>query len=162
MGTADLLLTLPVSDLQVILGKFLAGLTLITITVFLEFPLLILTVYLGDVDPGPVIGGTLGAVFLGGAYLAIGLFLSTLTDNQIIAFILAVVTCFALFIVGESLVLITAPSSLAPVLRTLGLGAHFESMGRGVIDSRDVIYYLVVVGFFLHLTRLSLAERRWA
>ena len=162
MRTAELLMTLPVRDEEVILGKFFAGLTLITLTVLLEFPLLLLTVYLGDVDPGPVVGGVLGAVFLGGAYLSIGLFLSTLTDNQIVAFILAVVACFALFIVGESLVLITAPASVAPLLRSLGLGAHFESMGRGVIDSRDVIYYLLVVGFFLHLTRLSLGERRWA
>jgi ABC-2 type transport system permease protein len=162
MGTAELLLTLPVRDEEVILGKFLAGLTLITITVLLEFPLLLLTIHLGDVDPGPVIGGTLGSVFLGGAYLAIGLFLSTLTDNQIVAFILGVVACFALFIIGESLVLITAPSSVAPLLRSLGLGVHFESMGRGVIDSRDVIYYFLVIGFFLYLTRLSLSERRWA
>jgi ABC-2 type transport system permease protein len=162
MGTAELLLTFPVKDEAVILGKFLAGLTLVSITVLLEFPLLILTAKLGNVDPGPIIGGTLGAIFLGGAYLAIGLFLSSMTDNQIVAFILGVVGCFILFIIGESLVLITAPPSLAPILRSLGLGAHFESMGRGVIDTRDVIYYLLVVAFFLHLTRLSLAERRWA
>jgi len=162
MGTAELLLTFPVKDEAVILGKFLAGLTLITLTVLLEFPLLLLTSHLGNVDPGPVIGGTLGAIFLGGAYLAIGLFLSSMTDNQIVAFILGVVGCFTLFIIGESLVLITAPPTLAPVLRSLGLGAHFESMGRGVVDTRDVIYYLLVVAFFLHLTRLSLAERRWA
>jgi ABC-2 type transport system permease protein len=162
MGTAELLLTFPVKDEAVILGKFLAGLTLVSITVLLEFPLLLLTAHLGNVDPGPVIGGTLGAIFLGGAYLAIGLFFSSVTDNQIVAFILGVVGCFTLFIIGESLVLITAPPSLAPVLRSLGLGAHFESMGRGVIDTRDVIYYLLVVAFFLHLTRLSLAERRWA
>ena len=162
MGTAELLLTFPVKDEAVILGKFLAGLSLITLTVLLQFPLLILTSRLGNVDPGPVIGGTLGAIFLGGAYLAIGLFLSSVTDNQIVAFILGVVVCFILFIIGESLVLITAPASVAPILHSLGLGAHFESMGRGVIDSRDVIYYFLVVAFFLHLTRLSLAERRWA
>jgi ABC-2 type transport system permease protein len=101
-------------------------------------------------------------VFLGGAYLAIGLFLSAVTDNQIVAFILGVVVCFALFIVGENLVLITAPSSVAPLLRSLGLGAHFESMGRGVIDSRDVVYYLSVIVFFLYLNRLAVRERRWA
>ncbi len=162
MGTAELLLTYPARDEAVILGKFLAGLTLITLTVLLQFPLLLLTSHLGSVDPGPVIGGTLGAIFLGGAYLAIGFFLSSVTDNQIVAFILGVVACFTLFIIGENLVLITAPASLAPVFRSLGLGAHFESMGRGVIDSRDVIYYLLVVAFFLHLTRLSLAARRWA
>jgi len=162
LGTAELLLTLPVRDEEIILGKFLAGLTLVVLTVVLEFPLLLLTAYLGDIDPGPVVGGALGAVFLGGAYLAIGLFLSAVTDNQIVAFILGVVVCFALFIVGENLVLITAPSSVAPLLRSLGLGAHFESMGRGVIDSRDVVYYLSVIVFFLYLNRLAVRERRWA
>jgi len=162
LGTAELLLTLPVRDEGVILGKYLAGLTLLAITVLLEFPLVLLTAYLGDLDPGPVIGGFVGSLFLGGAYLAIGVFLSSITDNQIVAFILGVVVCFALFIVGESIVLITAPSSIAPLLRNLGLGAHFQSMGRGVIDSRDVIYYLSVIAFFLHLNRLALAGRRWA
>ncbi len=162
LGTVELLMTLPVRDEEVILGKFLAGLTLITLTVILEFPLVAITAKLGDVDPGPVIGGVVGAILLGGAYLAIGLFISALTENQIVAFILGVVACFALFIVGESLVLVTAPSSLAPLLSYLGLGAHFESIGRGVIDSRDVIYYLSVSGFFLYLNRLALAGRRWA
>lgn len=162
LKTAELLLTLPVRDEQVILGKFLAGLTLIAITVLLEFPLVILTAQLGDVDPGPVVGGFVGSLFLGGAYLSIGLFLSSLTDNQIVAFILGVVVCFAFFIVGENLVLVTAPASLAPLLQSLGLGAHFQSIGRGVIDSRDVVYYLSVIVFFLFLNRLSLVERKWA
>lgn len=162
LDTVELLLTLPVRDEQVILGKFLAGLTLIALTVLLEFPLLVLTARLGDVDPGPVVGGFVGSLFLGGAYLSIGLFLSSVTDNQIVAFILGVVACFALFIVGENLVLITAPSSIAPLLRNLGLGAHFQSIGRGVIDSRDVVYYLSVIVFFLFLNRVALAERKWA
>jgi gliding motility-associated transport system permease protein len=161
-GTAELLLTLPVNDEQIILGKYLAGLTLVTLAVFLEFPLVILTASLGDLDFGPVIGGFLGSIFLGGAYLAIGLFLSSITSNQIVAFILGVVVSFGLFIVGESLVLATAPSAIAPLLRDLGLGAHFDSIGRGVIDTRDVIYYLSVILFFLYLNRLSLKERRWA
>src|SRR5262245_10802123 len=150
-GTAELLLTLPVKDEQIILGKYLAGLTLVTLAVFLEFPLVILTARLGDLDPGPVIGGFLGSIFLGGAYLAIGLFLSSITSNQIVAFILGVVVSFALFIVGENLVLVTAPPAIAPLLRNLGLGAHFESIGRGVIDTRDVIYYVSVIAFFLYL-----------
>jgi len=73
-----------------------------------------------------------------------------------------VVACFALFIVGENIVLYAAPSAIAPLLRFLGLGSHFESIGRGVIDSRDVIYYLSVILFFLFLNRVSLAGRRWA
>ena len=161
-GTAELLLTLPVKDEQIILGKYLAGLTLVTLAVFLEFPLVILTARLGDLDFGPVIGGFLGSIFLGGAYLAIGLFLSSITSNQIVAFILGVVASVALFLVGEIIVLVTAPPAFAPLLRNLGLGAHFDSIGRGVIDTRDVIYYLSVIAFFLYLNRLTLRERRWA
>ena len=162
LGTLELLMTLPVRDEEVILGKFLAGLSLITMTVLLAFPLVLVTARLGDIDMGPVIGGFVGSVFLGGAYLAIGLFISSLTENQIVAFILGVVACFALFIVGENMVLFAAPASLAPLLHWLGLGAHFQSIGRGVIDSRDVLYYLTVIGFFLYLNRVSLAGRRWA
>ncbi len=162
MGTAEILLTLPVRDGEVIVGKFLAGLTLVSLTVLLEFPLVLLTAYLGNLDPGPVIGGFLGSVFLGAAYLAIGMFISSLTENQIIAFIVGVVACFALFIIGENFVLLTAPTSIAPLLRSLGLGAHFESIGRGVIDSRDVIYYVSVTAFFLFLNQQVLSGRRWA
>ena len=162
LGTLELLMTLPVRDGEVIAGKFLAGLSLITLTVFLGFPLVIITAALGDLDPGPVWGGFLGAILLGGAYLAIGLFVSSLTDNQIIAFIVSVVVCFLLFIVGEPLVLINAPRSLAPLFSFLGLGAHFQSISRGVIDSRDVIYYLSIIAFFLMLNRVSLEGRRWA
>jgi ABC-2 type transport system permease protein len=162
MGTVELLMTLPVTDGQVVAGKFLAGLSLVGLSVLLAFPLVLVTAHLGDLDPGPVIGGLVGAVLLGGAYLAIGLFASSLTENQIVAFILGVVLCFALFIVGESFVIFAAPASLAPLMQWLGLGAHFESISRGVIDSRDVIYYLSVIGFFLFLNRLVLAGRKWA
>ena len=162
MGTLELLMTLPVRDGEVITGKFLAGLSLVAGTVLLAFPLAGITAYLGDPDVGPIIGGFVGAILLGGAYLAIGMFISSLTENQIVAFIVGVVVCFLMFIAGEAFVLFNAPAGLAPLLRFIGLGAHFESISRGVIDSRDVIYYLSVIVFFLFLNKLSLEGRRWA
>jgi ABC-2 type transport system permease protein len=98
---------------------------------------------------------------MGGAYLAIGLFVSSLTKNQIVAFIIGIVTCFALLIVGEDIVLMSAPSVVVPLFTYLGLGTHFESISRGVIDSRDLIYYLSVIGFFLFLNTLALESRKW-
>ena len=94
-------------------------------------------------------------------YLAIGLFASSLTENQIVAFIVGVFLTFVLFIIGEDFVLVAVPSFLAPVFSFLGLGTHFSSIGRGVIDSRDVIYYLSVIFFFLYLNVQRLESRRW-
>ena len=83
----------------------------------------------------------MGSLFLAGAYLALGLFMSALTRNQIIAFILGLVACFAAFIIGSNFVLLAAPSALVPLLQFLSLGSHFENIARGVVDSKDVIYY---------------------
>ena len=117
---------------------------------------------LGNPDWGPIIGSYLGAVLLGGAYLAIGLFISSLTENQIVAFIISVVVCFLLFIIGEDIVLYSVPVWLRPFCQSLGLGAHFDSVGRGVIDSRDIIFYFSLIGFFLYLNVRSIEQRSWA
>ncbi len=97
---------------------------------------------------------------MGGAYLSIGMFASSLNENQIVAFILGVVICFGLFMIGESFVLIRLPGSWSTLFQFLGLGAHFRSIGRGVIDSRDVLYYLSVMTFFLFLNLRSLESRK--
>jgi ABC-2 type transport system permease protein len=162
LGTMELLMTLPVTDTQVVLGKFLASLAFLTIAIALTFPLAIMVEALGNPDWGPIIGGYLGVLLLGGAYLAIGLYISSLTENQIVAFILSVVVCFILFIIGEDLILFALPEWIRPVGQALGLGAHFDSIGRGVIDSRDVIFYLSVIGFFLYLNVRSIERRAWA
>jgi ABC-2 type transport system permease protein len=161
LGTVEVLMTLPLRDWEAILGKFLAGLTLIVISLLLSFTLPAVVAYLGDPDTGPIVGGYIGTILMGAAYLAIGLFASTLTENQIIAFIIGVVFCFAMLIVGEEIVLFSAPGFLAPILRYLGLAAHFSSIGRGVLDSRDIIYYLSVIGFFLYLSVHIVQGRRW-
>ena len=161
IGTIEVLMTLPVRNYEVVLGKFLASFSFVMITLALSFSLPLTLFFLGDVDSGPIIGGYVGACFLGGAFLAIGLFVSNLAENQIVAFIIAALLSFALFIIGEDLVLATLPNSLVPTFSFLGLGKHFVSLQRGVLDSRDVIYYISVIGFFLFLNTQSLESRKW-
>ncbi len=159
--TLELLLTWPVSDVEVVVGKFLACFVFLTIAILLSVTIPITILILGKPDIGPIIGGYLGAILMGAAYLAIGLWVSSHTENQIIAFILGVVATFMLFILGNPFVTMAAPSWLVPVLDYIGLGSHFESIQRGVVDSRDILYYLSVVVFFLFLNVQSLGSRKW-
>ena len=160
-GTLELLMTFPVKDRDVVLGKYLASLLFLTITVLLSFSIPLTISILGDPDGGPILGSYVGTILMGAAYLAIGLFLSSLTENQIIAFILGVAGCFLLFIVGEEFILSTLPQALVPLFKFLGLGTHFDSISRGVLDSRDILYYVSVVVFFLYLNVRSLESRKW-
>lgn len=161
LGTDEILLTFPASEGGLVVGKFLAGLAFLALAVGLTFPLPIVVSLLGNPDPGPMIGGYIGLLLLGAAYLSIGLFASSITENQIVAFIVGISLSFALFIVGEDIVLIAAPSWLAPVLRYLGLGQHFASIARGVIDTRDLVYYGSVVALFLSLNVRAIQNRKW-
>jgi ABC-2 type transport system permease protein len=160
MGTLEILMTLPVKDYEIVVGKFLSGFCFLVVSLLLTFPLPITMLLVGQPDLGPIWGGYLGACLLGGAYLAIGLFASSLTENQIVAFIVAILFCFGLLIVGETFVLLNVPAALVPVCSFLGLGAHFESIGRGVVDSRDILYYLSVIGFFLFLNQVAIESRK--
>jgi ABC-2 type transport system permease protein len=162
LGTIEVLMTLPVNDYEVIIGKYLAAYLFLALTILLSISLPITLVILGGTDLGPIIGGYLGALLMGGAYLAIGLFASSLSENQIVAFILGIAFCFGLFIIGENFVLMAIPARFAALFSYLGLGTHFESIGRGVIDTRDIIYYLSVIGFFIFLNIRSLESRKWS
>ena len=161
LGTMEILMTLPLKDHEVVLGKFFSSFLFMVTAVLLTFPLPLTVYVLGNPDTGTIIGGYLGACLMGGAYLAIGLFISSLTKNQIVAFIISIVTCFALLVIGEDFVLMSTPNMLAPIFTYLGLGAHFESISRGVIDSRDLIYYFSLIGFFLFLNILTIESRKW-
>ncbi len=161
LGTLEVLMTFPVRERDAVLAKFLAAFAFLAITLCLTLSLPLTVLIVGSPDPGPIWGGYLGACLMGGAYLAIGLFASSLTENQIVAFILAIVLCFALLVIGEDVVLFSMPAALVPACSWLGLGAHFESIGRGVVDSRDILYYLTVTGFFLFLNQLALESRKW-
>ena len=161
LGTIELLMTLPLKDYEIVLGKFFAAFLFLTITILLTITLPFTLFYLGQPDLGPIIGGYIGALFMGAAYLSIGLFISCLTENQIIAFIVSVFACFTLFIIGEPIVITALPGWLAEIFSFLGLGAHFKSIGRGVLDSRDIIYYLSVITFFLFLNTRFIESRKW-
>jgi ABC-2 type transport system permease protein len=160
-GTIEFLLTLPITTWQAVLAKFFGALVFIIIALALTFTIPFSISFLGHMDFGPMIGSYLGAIFLAGAYLALGLFISALTRNQIIAFVLGLVACFAAFIIGSGFVLLAAPAAIAPLLAFLGLGTHFDSIARGVIDSKDVIYYLSFIFLFLWLNAEIIQKRSW-
>jgi len=160
-GTIEFLLTLPVTDWQVVLSKFLGALFFIFIALALTLTIPVSLIFMGDIDMGPVIGGYLGALFLAGSYLALGLFISSLTKNQIIAFVLGLVACFVVFIVGTDFVLNQAPQFALATMKFLGLGSHFANVSRGVIDSKDVIYYLSFIFIFLWLNVRVVEKRGW-
>jgi ABC-2 type transport system permease protein len=145
--------------LEVVLGKFLAGMTMLGSIVGMTLFYAITVAALGPVDRGPVITGYLGLLLMGGSYVAIGVMASSLTRNQIVAFILAFAISFALFIFGQ--VVQFAPDWLAPVLSYLSMGNHFESFSRGIVDSRDVLFYLSLMAVALVIATASLESRKW-
>jgi ABC-2 type transport system permease protein len=161
MGTLEVLLTLPVQEKEVVLGKFIASFVFLLVMLALTFNIPLLVGFLGDPDWGMIICGYLGCLLMGASYLAIGLFASALSDNQIVAFILAIAICTAMLIVGEWFFLILVPDIFVPIFNYLGLGTHFESMGRGVIDTRDLLYYISVIGVFLYLNVYTVENRNW-
>ena len=159
-GTLEVLLTWPVRESEAVFGKFLAGLGQLAVSLAGTFPIALTLFVLGNPDRGPVLAGYLGLVLFGAAGLAVGSYASALTENQIVAYIAGVAMTFALFVAGEDFVLMTAPGFLVPLLSGLGLGAHYWSIGRGVVDSRDLLYFAAVVFFFLYMTVRRLQARR--
>jgi ABC-2 type transport system permease protein len=161
-GTLEILLTLPVSPLCLVVGKFLAVMTLVLVALGVTVFLPITVSMLGNLDWGPVFGGYLAAVLLAAAYAAIGLFVSSRTDNQIVAFILAALLCGLFYLVGSPGLTDFFSEGVAEVLRAIGSGSRFESIQRGVVDLRDLVYYLSLTGIFLTLNVLSLESKRWS
>lgn len=162
LGTAELLLTFPVRDWEVVMGKFLAGFAFLTVAVLLTLPLAGTIIWLGNPDDGAMVAGYLGSILVGATYLAIGLWVSSLTQNQIVAFLISIIICFFLYIIGIPPILAALPDWLVPFVANLSLGGHYDSMGRGVIDSRDILYYISIIFFFLFLNVQSIASRRWS
>jgi ABC-2 type transport system permease protein len=157
-GTIELLKTKPVSDWQIVLGKFVASLLLV-ITAIIPTFIYVYTVYklgnpIGNIDFGSTIGSYIGLLFLAAAYTSIGLFTSTLSKNQIVAFILGIFITFFLFFGFDAIATSFGNSSLT--IKNLGINEHFKSISRGVIDTRDLIYFLSVTIFFLFITKTRL------
>jgi ABC-2 type transport system permease protein len=161
-GTLESLLTAPVNPSRLILGKFMAALGLVALALALTLPLTITVAILGPLDWGPVIGGYVATLFLAAAYVAIGLYMSVRTDNPIVALILTAAVCGLFYLVGSDLLTNLFGHDIAGVMRLLGTGSRFESITRGVLDARDLYYYVSIVGLFLLLNRLSLERLRWA
>src|SRR5512147_265345 len=161
-GTQEMLLTLPVRPAQLVIGKFLAVMTMVLIALILTLPLPITVASLGNLDWGPVLGGYLAALLLAAAYSAIGLFVSSRTDNQIVALILTVLLAGLFFLIGTGGVIDFIGANLADLFRAIGTGSRFESIERGVIDVRDLVYYISLTTFFLLLNVVALDAKRWS
>ena len=157
-GTLDLLLTRSITPQQVVTGKFLACLALLFLTLLSTMPYYATVAMLGPVDHGPVVCGYLGLLLMSASYLALGIFASSLTDNQITAYILALVF-MAVFHFGTSVVAANLTGTVGQVFRYLSTDVHFSSLGRGVIDSRDLIYYLSLTAIGLKFAGHELARR---
>jgi len=157
VGSYEILITMPVTFLDIILGKFLASVLFVSaiLAPTLAYPVFIS--FLGQLDWGPVVGGYVGAVLLSAAYSAIGLFASSLTRNQIIAFIIGTVVCFSLTLIDKMLFFF--PQSLVGIIGYLGADFHFQNISKGIIDSRDIVYFLSVIFIGLYCTHLALQEK---
>jgi len=165
-GTIELLLTLPVTLWQAVLGKFLAAWGFIAIALVLTFPIWLTVNYLGDPDNGVILASYLGSLLMAGAFLAIGSCISAATRNQVIAFILTVVTCFLLLLAGFPMVLdffrAFAPQGLVDAIAGLSFLTHFASIGKGVVDLRDIIYFVLMIAVWLYATAVVIDMKKAA
>lgn len=163
-GSVELLLTLPITVPQAVLGKFFAAWTFLGIALLLTFPLPAAIFYLGRPDPGLIAAGYLGALLMAGGFLAIGSFFSTLTKNQVISFILSVVACGILVYAGMPSTLEYLSTSISPALlslvENLSFQIHFESIQRGVIEVKDLAYFVILIAAWVYASMLVLEERK--
>ncbi len=160
-GTLELLITAPVRPLVLVLGKFFGGLGLVLVALSLTLPLPLSVAFLGPLDWGPVFGGYLAGVFLAAAYLSIGLWVSARTDNAIVALIGTVVVCGIFYLLGSDVLTALVGHRGGEILQLLGAGSRFDAITRGVIDLRDLYFYLSIVGVFLALNLFTLERLRW-
>ena len=164
-GTIELILTKPLTDMQIVMAKFYAGFLLVVFSLLPTLVYFFSVYYLGlpkgNIDLGGMWGSYIGLLFLGASFVAIGLFASTLSDNQIISFILAVFLCGFLYIGFEFIYSLDLFGQADLLIKSLGINSHYLSMSRGVIDTRDVIYFLGVIVLFILLSKNSLERRKW-
>lgn len=164
-GTMELLLTKPLSDMSIIWSKFSAGFVLVLLSI-LPTLLYYYSIYqlgnpMGNIDSGGAFGSYIGLLFLGSSYVAIGVFASSLTDNQIISFLISLFLCFFFYIGFEEIAGLEVFNNADLLIKGLGINEHYSSISRGVVDSRDVIYFLGLILIFAQATRLVLQSRKW-
>ena len=159
-GSVELLMTLPVTPWQAVLGKFLAAWAFTGIALFLTFPIWITVNYLGDPDNGAILAGYIGSLLMAGGFLAIGSCLSATTRNQVIAFVITVVVCFVFLFSGFQVVLDLfsgwAPQAIVDGIASLSFLTHFRDISKGVLDFRDLVYFALVIGTFLFANTIVL------
>jgi len=163
-GTMELLLTMPVATWQAIVAKFVASWLFLAIALLLTFPLVITVNWLGDPDNGVILAGYVGCFLLAGAFLSVACFTSALTRNQVIAFILALVLCLLLILCGftpvTSLLARWAPQALVETVAAFSVLTHFEGFQKGVLDSRDLIFFFSIMAFALFTTGVVIRSHR--
>jgi ABC-2 type transport system permease protein len=164
-GTIELMLTRPLNEMQLVLAKYFAGFSLVVISLL---PTLIYYIAIsslasppGNIDTGGIIGSYAGLLFLAATFVAIGVFASSISDNQVIAFILSMFLCFFCFMGFESLSALNLWEGSDHFIQQLGIYSHYISISRGVFDTRDGIYFLSCIYFFLFLTQTIIEKRKW-
>ncbi|MEE4259437.1 MAG: gliding motility-associated ABC transporter permease subunit GldF [Bacteroidales bacterium] len=164
-GTMELLFTRPLTDMQIITAKYLAGLTLIVFSIIPTIVYFVSVWYLGlpqgNIDIGGFWGSFIGLLLLGASFVSIGIFASSLTDNQVVSFVLAIVLSAFVYLGFEFVYSLEMFGTFDLFIRSLGISAHYSAVSKGVIDTRDLVYFASVIILFLFLTKLSLARRKW-
>jgi ABC-2 type transport system permease protein len=165
LGTIELLYSMPLRERGIVYGKYLASIALVLLAL-LPVTIYYISVYIlgeipGNIDKGGTAGSFIGLFFLACVYASAGVFASSLTDNQVIAFMLAVVICFFLFMGFDSFAYLPGLKSIDEIVIRLGINEHYKSVSRGVIDIRDIAYFIAVIAIFTELTVFSLQSRKW-
>lgn len=164
-GTIELISTKPISDLEIVLAKFLAGLALVIFailpTLLYFYTVYLLAIPVGNVDLGGTAGSYIGLLMLGGTYVALGVFASSLTDNQILAFIFGLLLCFVFYALLEWLRGFTTYSGFDVILEGVSIQSHYTSISRGVVDTRDLVYFLSFMAVAIFGTKTVLESRKW-
>lgn len=158
-GTIELLLTKPVKEYELVIGKFLAAFVLMVITLLPTLIYVAAVLFMGETDKGALIGGYVGLILMGAIYIGVGIFASSLTENQVIAFIVSFVAVFALFMMGKVLQQISP--GLVSTVEFLSADYHYSNISRGVIDTRDLFYYFSLIFLTVFLTKTSIESRKW-
>lgn len=163
-GSIELLMTLPITTFEAMMGKFLAAWAVLGLSLLLTFPLWLTVNYLGDPDNGVILAAYLGSWLMAGAFLAIGMCMSAITKNQVVAFILAVVACFIFVVSGSGIVLDAftgwAPAMLLDTIASFSFLTHFESMAKGVIALNDVGYFVIVMAVWLYAGLVIIEQKK--
>jgi ABC-2 type transport system permease protein len=164
-GTIELLLTRPISDLKIILAKYFAGLVLVLFSLLPSLVYFISVYFLaspaGNIDTGGIWGSYIGLFFLAAVYVSVGVFSSSFTENQIISFIIAMLICFFAYMGFDSISSLEIFKPVDYIIINLGINEHYRSISRGVIDTRDIVYFLSVISIFIFFTKLVLESRKW-